>query len=300
MTRIGFIGLGKMGLPMAVNLVKAGHDVLGYDMQPSANDAFVNAGGKVANSATAAAKDREVVITMLQTGAQVEGVMLGTLGILSMLPQGSLYIDCSTIDLATSLRIHQFADEKRIFSLDAPVSGGVIGAKNASLTFMVGGNEQAYQRGWSLLQAMGKKIIYAGSNGLGLVAKICNNSMLAIAMIATSEAFVLADKLGLSRDKLFEVLTNASGNNWVIENYVPVPELLQNVPANNHYIPGFATEMMLKDLNLARQVANENGVTLKMTQLAEMQYQKFNDEGNRFLDFSAIIKMIEAQSKTTN
>jgi 3-hydroxyisobutyrate dehydrogenase len=247
-------------------------------------------GGRVASDAQDATRNADMVITMLQTGQQVKQVAMGEEGILSTLKQGALFIDCSTIDVASSRDLHQEAAARGILTVDAPVSGGVAGASAATLTFMVGGDEDAFLLASPILAAMGKKIIHAGAAGSGQAAKICNNMILGISMIAVSEAFVLAETLGLTPQKLFEVVSNASGQCWVMNSYVPVPGVLDNVPANRQYEPGFTVAMMLKDLCLSQSVAETSGVTLPMAERATELYQQFSDAGQANLDFSAIIK----------
>ncbi len=294
MARIGFIGLGHMGLPMAVNLIKAGHRVTGFDLQAAPLEQLVAVGGVAAQDIRDAARSQDVVITMLQTGQQVQQVALGESGLLSAMQKGSLWMDCSTIDVASARKLHHAAEACGLLVIDAPVSGGVAGATAATLTFMVGGAEDAVQAASPILSAMGKKIIHAGAAGSGQAAKICNNMILGISMIAVSEAFVLAETLGLTPQKLHEVVTNASGQCWVMDHYVPVPGVLDNVPANRNYEPGFTVAMMLKDLCLGKQVAEESGKTLSMANHATELYQQFNDSDNANRDFSAIILMEEA------
>ncbi|HAT2066774.1 TPA: 3-hydroxyisobutyrate dehydrogenase [Legionella pneumophila] len=292
MANIGFVGLGHMGFPMAINLLKAGHSVMGYDLQQSALEHFAEQGGAIAHNLQELAKDKDVIVTMLQTGQQVLHVCLGVDGIFSQLNAGSLYIDCSTIDVKSSRETHQIAKENHLLVVDAPVSGGVAGATAATLTFMVGGEAEAYNAAHPILSAMGKKIIHTGGAGSGQAAKICNNMILGTTMIAISEAFILAKELGLSDEKLFEVVNNSSGQCWAMSKYVPVPGILENVPANNDYKPGFAAKMMLKDLllsqNTAKSVHIETPLGAKTTEI----YQQFVDQGLGDIDFSAIIKQI--------
>jgi 3-hydroxyisobutyrate dehydrogenase len=292
MTKIGFVGLGHMGLPMAINLVKAGHQVTGYDLQQSALEQFSKSGGLSANSLQTTAKDQDILITMLQTGQQVLHVCLGADGLFNSAKKGTLFIDCSTIDVKTAREIHQIAQENHLQSLDAPVSGGVAGANAGTLTFMVGGNETAYQAALPILSHMGQKIIHTGTEGNGQAAKICNNMILGISMVAVSEAFTLAEGLGLSASKLFEVVSNSSGQCWVISKYVPVPGILENVPANNDYKPGFAAAMMLKDLLLSQNSAQSVNVKTPLGAKTTDLYQHFIDQGLGDTDFSAIIKLI--------
>ncbi|HAT3858376.1 TPA: 3-hydroxyisobutyrate dehydrogenase [Legionella pneumophila] len=292
MANIGFVGLGHMGFPMAINLLKAGHSVMGYDLQQSALEHFAEQGGAIAHNLQELAKGKDVIVTMLKTGQQVLHVCLGVDGIFSQLNAGSLYIDCSTIDVKSSRETHQIAKENHLLVVDAPVSGGVAGAAAATLTFMVGGEAEDYNAAHPILSAMGKKIIHTGGAGSGQAAKICNNMILGTTMIAISEAFILAKELGLSDGKLFEVVNNSSGQCWAMSKYVPVPGILENVPANNDYKPGFAANMMLKDLllsqNTAQSVHIETPLGAKTTEI----YQQFVDQGLGDIDFSAIIKHI--------
>jgi len=294
MTRIGFVGLGHMGLPMAKNLIKAGHTVTGFDLQPKAISALVDAGGLAATSLDTLAPNQDVIITMLQTGQQVEHVCIGDTGLLAHASKNTLYIDCSTIDVQSSRQVHHQADSLNLTAVDAPVSGGVAGAAAATLTFMVGGTTKAFHAAEPILMTMGKKVIHTGTAGSGQAAKICNNMILGISMIAVSEAFVLAEKLGLTPQKLHEVVTNASGQCWVMNQYVPVPGVLNHVPANHHYEPGFTTAMMLKDLWLSQHSAESVGISTSMGKLATELYQNAQESGLGDLDFSVIIKQIEA------
>lgn len=292
MARIGFVGLGHMGLPMAVNLVKSGHRVCGFDLQAEALQAFTAAGGIAATSIAETAINQDVIITMLQTGEQVHQVCLASEGLFARASAHSLYIDCSSIDVPSSRELHQKAGENQLDVVDAPVSGGVAGAAAGTLTFMVGGQEDAFARAQPFLASMGKKIIHAGPAGSGQAAKICNNMILGISMIAISEAFVLAEHLGLSAQKLFEVVTNSSGQCWSMSQYTPVPGVLPNVPANNNYKPGFTAAMMLKDLNLSQSSAATVGIKTPLAAQAQLLYQHFNESGLGHLDFSAIIKSV--------
>ncbi|WP_133136438.1 3-hydroxyisobutyrate dehydrogenase [Legionella rowbothamii] len=296
MAKIGFVGLGHMGLPMAINLVKAGHQVTGYDLQQSALKNFATSGGLTAKDIAEVARGQEVVITMLQTGQQVLQVCHGAEGLFSTIPKGALFIDCSTIDVNSSREVHQLAKVKQIQVVDAPVSGGTAGANAGTLTFMVGGENEAFQLAQPILAAMGQKIIHTGAAGSGQAAKICNNMILGISMIAISEAFVLAEQLNLSPQKLFEVVSNASGQCWAMTKYAPVAGILENVPANNDYKPGFASAMMLKDLLLSQDCAHAVNTHTPLAAKATALYQKFIDQGLGDADFSAIIKLI-AQAK---
>lgn len=292
MATIGFIGLGHMGLPMAINLLKAGHSVTGYDIQQAACEEFAAAGGLVAHHLAEVAINQEVLITMLQTGQQVLHVCHGLDGLFSKSNKNSLYIDCSTIDVHSARQLHQHAAEQGLISVDAPVSGGVAGAQAATLTFMVGGSDEAYRLAVPILSFMGQKIIHTGEAGSGLAAKICNNMILGISMLGVCEAFNLAEQLGLSAAKLFEIVNNSSGQCWSMSKYVPVAGILEQVPANNNFQPGFAAAMMLKDLLLSQECARATQVTTPLGEQSTKLYQQFIKEGNGHLDFSAIIQML--------
>lgn len=296
MAKIGFVGLGHMGLPMAVNLLKAGHQVTGYDLQESARRDFAAAGGLIAPSVQQLTQDNEVLITMLQTGQQVLHVCQSPEGLFHSLSKGVLFIDCSTIDVNSSRELHHLAQAQNILAVDAPVSGGTAGAAAGTLTFMVGGEENAFQAAHPILAAMGQKIIHTGSAGSGQAAKICNNMILGISMIAISEAFVLAEQLHLSAPKLFEVVSNSSGQCWAMSRYAPVPGILENVPANKDYQPGFAATMMLKDLLLSQDSAHSVNINTPLGAQATLLYQQLIEQGLGDYDFSAIIKLI-AQNK---
>ena len=292
MAAIGFIGLGNMGLPMARNLLNAGHQVVGFDVVASALDAAVAAGAKAAGSATAAATGAEVVITMLPEGRHVREVYLGDEGVIACAGPDSLLIDCSTIDVDSARLVNQAAAARGLEVLDAPVSGGVAGAENAALTFMVGGSESGMARARPILQLMGKAVVHTGPSGNGQAAKICNNMLLAISMIGVCEAFVLAERLGLSADKLFEVSSRSSGQCWAMTSYCPVPGLVPTSPANREYRPGFTAAMMAKDLRLAQNAAQAVDAPTPMGAQARALYALFANRGHGGLDFSAIIRMI--------
>jgi len=293
MATIGFVGLGHMGLPMAVNLMNAGHTVTGFDIQADAIQALISASGQAADSLQSLAHEKDIIITMLQTGEQVKKVCLGKNGLMNAASSNTLFIDCSSIDVNSSLEFHHHAREHQFNAVDAPVSGGVAGAQAGNLTIMVGGDKSAFQLAMPILEIMGQTIIHTGDKGSGQAAKICNNMILGISMIAISEAFVLAEKLGLSAQKLHEVVTQASGQCWAMNNYVPVPGILDGVPAEHDYQPGFTASMMLKDLATSQQSAMTAGVDTPMGKLASDIYQQFKLQGSGELDFSAIIKCIE-------
>ncbi|WP_225316933.1 3-hydroxyisobutyrate dehydrogenase [Legionella longbeachae] len=296
MAKIGFVGLGHMGLPMAINLIKAGYQVTGYDLQQTALQHFAQAGGLIAHNTQELAHDKDAIITMLQTGQQVLGVCHSKNGLFQAAKKDALFIDCSTIDVNSSRELHHLATQHHLQVVDAPVSGGVAGATAATLTFMVGGEESAFHAAKPILAAMGQKIIHTGIAGSGQAAKICNNMILGISMIAISEAFVLAEQLQLSPQKLFEVVSNSSGQCWAMTKYAPVPGVLENVPANNDYKPGFAAAMMLKDLLLSQDSAHSVNLETPLGAKAAQIYQHFIDQGLGDSDFSAIIKLI-AQGK---
>jgi 3-hydroxyisobutyrate dehydrogenase len=292
MARIGFVGLGNMGLPMAQNLIKAGHQVEGVDVTTAATDKLKAAGGAVAETHKIVASRADVVITMLPAGAQVREVYLGPSGIIENANAGTLLIDCSTIDVATAREVAAAADAKGLMMLDAPVSGGVGGATAATLTFMVGGSERAFERALSILQVMGKTIVHAGGAGNGQAAKICNNMILGVSMIAVSEAFVLAEKLGLDKQKLFDIASKSSGQCWSMTNYCPVPGPVPTSPANRDYQAGFTAAMMLKDLKLAQEAAKAAGASTPMGAEAAALYDKYIDSGEASRDFSGIFRFI--------
>ncbi len=292
MTRIGFVGLGNMGLPMALNLREAGFEVRGHDVVASARSRAEAAGLAVAEELDRAVAGAEVVITMLPAGPQVREVYLADGGVLDNAEQGALLIDCSTIDVGTAREIHEAARGRGLAVLDAPVSGGVAGAEAASLTFMVGGEPEAFARARPILEKMGKAVIHAGAAGTGQAAKICNNMMLGIQMISVCEAFVLAEKLGLAADKLFEISSRSSGQCWSLTSYCPVPGPVPASPANRDYRPGFTAAMMLKDLRLAQETAAKVGAATPLGAEACQLYALFAAAGKEGLDFSGIIKMI--------
>ena len=290
--KIGFIGLGKMGAPMAHNLLKAGMALTVYDVMPDAVQAMVADGAKAAKSVADVATGMDAVFTMVQTGQQVSDLCLGEDGIFKHIPKSALYIDCSSIDIVTTKSLHEEAKKIGLAMLDAPVSGGVAGAAAGSLTIMTGGKEDIFKRAEPLLQKIGKKIIYAGQAGSGQAAKICNNMLLAISMIGVSEAFVLADKLGLDQKKFFEISSNASGQCWSMTSYCPVPGILDNVPANSHYQPGFMAKMMLKDLRLAQHAAEAADSPIPLGGMSAELFELFVSQGHGDMDFSGIINML--------
>ncbi len=294
MTKIGFIGLGNMGAPMARNLIQAGHEVQGYDVAASARDAAAGGGLAIARSNSAAAGSAGIVILMLPDGAIAEAVASEVLGVMT---QGSLLIDCSTIDVATARKIHRSADEKSVLCLDAPVSGGVAGADAGSLTFMVGGAQAAFEKGAPLFDVMGSKAVHCGGGGDGQAAKICNNMLLGISMIGACEAFSLADKLGLSQSALFDVISTSSGSCWSVNTYCPVPGVGPQSPADNDYKAGFAAALMLKDLSLSQHAARDTDTPTPLGQHATRLYSAMVEAGNGGADFSGMINYLETQTR---
>jgi 3-hydroxyisobutyrate dehydrogenase len=291
MARIGFIGLGNMGLPMARNLVAAGHEVRAFDTQAPAVARAVAAGATAAADLGAVVAGAATVITMLPAGQHVRDVYLGPDGIIAGAGRGTLLIDCSTIDVETARAVHAAA--AGFDMLDAPVSGGVAGAEAATLTFMVGGSDQAFAAARPILEKMGKAVIHAGGPGNGQAAKICNNLILGISMIGVCEAFVLADKLGLPAQTLFDISSKSSGQCWSMTSYCPVPGPVPSSPANRDYRPGFTAAMMLKDLRLAEAAAESAGAGLGLGHAAAALYHKYVGGGHGSLDFSSIIKLLQ-------
>jgi 3-hydroxyisobutyrate dehydrogenase len=292
MARIGFIGLGNMGLPMAQNLFKAGHQVEGADVNPAAVEKLEAAGGSAVETHKIAAARADVVITMLPAGAQVREVYLGPAGIIENTNVGTLLIDCSTIDVETARAVAVQAEAKGLMMLDAPVSGGVGGATAGTLTFMVGGSAQTFARAETILQAMGKTIVHAGGAGNGQAAKICNNMILGVSMIAVSEAFVLAEKLGLDHQNLFDISSKSSGQCWSMTSYCPVPGPVPTSPANRDYQAGFTAAMMLKDLKLAQAAAKASGANTDLGADAARIYSRYVESGEGARDFSGIIRLV--------
>lgn len=290
MAQVAFIGLGNMGAPMAANLAKAGHTVSGFDVFAAAREAFAANGGAAAGSLHEAVTGADVVITMLPSGREVESVVCGEMGVLSHAKNGALLIDCSTIDVTTARAVSGQAVAAGFQMCDAPVSGGVTGAAAGTLTFMVGGAVAAFEAAKPVLDVMGKTIVHAGDAGAGQAAKICNNMVLGISMIAVSEAFNLADRLGLDRQKLFDISSTASGQCWSLTTYCPVPGPVPTSPANRDYQPGFTAKMMLKDLHLAEGAADSTGAQTPLGKAATRVYESFCEGGGEAVDFSGVIK----------
>ncbi len=292
MQKICFIGLGHMGTPMAQQLLKAGYSLKVYDIVPSAMQMLVDQGAVALTKNLEGAVDADVMITMLQTGQQVSEICLRESGLFQRAKKNVLYMDCSSIDITVTRQLHEAAQTSGIAMLDAPVSGGVVAAESATLTFMVGGAEQAFLRAKPILEKMGSKIVHAGAAGLGQAAKICNNLILGISMIAVSEGFSLADKLGLDPKKFYEIASNASSQCWSMTKYCPFPDVIDKVPSNQGYKAGFMAKMMLKDLLLGMHAAETVHASLPLGSAATSLYEMFVDQGHAEMDFSGIIKMI--------
>lgn len=292
MTNIAFIGLGHMGNPMAKNLIKAGFNVKVFDVVPAAMTSLEKEGAKPSKNISDCVKDADVIFTMLQTGDQVKSICLGEEGLFKHAKKNALYIDSSSIDIATTRELHTLAEQSSIRMLDAPVSGGVLGAEAATLAFMVGGNEKYFEAAKPILEKLGKKIVHAGKDGTGQAAKICNNLLLGISMIGVSEAFSLAEKLGLDAKKFFEISSNASGQCWSMTSYCPAPGIVPAAPSNKNYQPGFAAKMMLKDLHLGENAAKTVSANIPLGKHATELYEQFVNSGNADVDFSGIIKML--------
>ena len=288
--KIGFIGLGNMGGPMAANLAKAGHEVTGFDMA----DVTIQ-GVRMAGSAAEAATGAEVVITMLPNGQILRAVAND---IIPAMSRGAAFVDCSTVDVDSAKSVAQQAENAGLLSVDAPVSGGIGGAAGGTLTFMAGGSDAAFAKAEPLFDIMGQKAVHCGAAGAGQSAKICNNMILGVTMIATCEAFALADKLGLDRQKMFDVVSTSSGYSWSMNAYCPAPGVGPQSPADNGYQPGFAADLMLKDLRLSQQAAASADADTPMGQLAQALYAQFvEDEDGAGMDFSAMLPRFEKRGR---
>ena len=287
---IGFIGLGNMGSPMAANLAKAGHKVSGFDLIAAMPEGVIRAA-----TAAEAASNAEVIITMLPNGAILRSVADD---IIPVMQQGAVLCDCSTVDVASARAVAEQAASAGLLALDAPVSGGIGGATAGTLTFMVGGSDAAFAIVQPLFAVMGQKAVLCGDAGAGQAAKICNNMILGVTMIATCEAFALADKLGLDRQKMFDVVSTSSGYSWTMNAYCPAPGIGPKSPADNGYKPGFAAELMLKDLTLSQLAAEGVDADTPMGQLATTLYRQFVEtEGGRGMDFSAMLPRFEKRGR---
>lgn len=289
--KIGFIGLGNMGGPMAANLAGAGHEVAGYDPIAACPD-----GVEQAKTGIEAARGRDVVTTMLPDGAILRGVANE---IVPAMATGSVFLDCSTVDVESARAVANLCAEAGLAPLDAPVSGGVGGASAGTLTFMVGGEASAFETARPLFEVMGQKAVHCGPSGNGQAAKICNNMILGVTMIATCEAFALADKLGLDRQSMFDVVSTSSGYSWTMNAYCPAPGVGPTSPADNGYQPGFAADLMLKDLRLSQQAADAVDADTPMGRAARDLYESFVErEDGRGRDFSAMLPRFEGRGRT--
>lgn len=291
MAVVGFIGVGNMGGPMAANLIKGGHKVFAFDLSEEAVAKVVSAGAEAAESAAAAVEGADIVISMLPAGAHVRSVYEND--VLPNAMASALLIDCSTIDVESARMVHGLAASQGLAMIDAPVSGGIMGAEAGTLAFMCGGSDEAFARAEPVLQLMGKTIVHAGGAGAGQAAKICNNMMLGIQMISVCEAFALADRLGLDRQKLFDISSSASGQCWSLTTYCPVPGPVPTSPANRDYAAGFTAAMMLKDLNLAQDAATSSEAQTPLGAAAAKLYAAMVEGGNGDVDFSGIIKQFQ-------
>ena len=296
MSTIAFIGVGNMGAPMARNLLKAQEQVKAFDLSAAALKPVVDAGAKQAKTALEAVDGADIVLTMLPAGSHVRSVYLDEASVLSAARKDALLIDCSTIDIDSARAVHVAAEKKGFDFLDAPVSGGVGGAEAGTLAFMCGGSDKAFARAKPILEKMGKRIVHAGGPGAGQAAKICNNMLLAVSMIGTCEAFALGEKLGLEHQKLFDIMSAASGQCWSLTTYCPVPGPVPTAPSNRQYAGGFATALMLKDLKLAQNAAQNAGATTPLGAEAAQLYSLFAAKGNAQMDFSGIIKMLRGEA----
>ncbi|WP_306044813.1 3-hydroxyisobutyrate dehydrogenase [Nioella sp. MMSF_3534] len=288
--KIGFIGLGNMGSPMALNLVAAGHAVTGFDLAAPAPE-----GVTMAASAAEAATGQDVVITMLPNGAILKSVAAE---VIPAMAKGAVLLDCSTVEVEAAREVAGQCEAAGLGFLDAPVSGGVGGAAAGTLTFMVGGGDAAFATAKPLFDIMGQKAVHCGPAGNGQAAKICNNMILGVTMIATCEAFALADKLGLARDKMFDVVSTSSGYSWTMNAYCPAPGVGPQSPADNDYRPGFAAELMLKDLRLSQAAAEAADADTPMGQAAAALYEQFVErEDGKGMDFSAMLPRFEKRHR---
>lgn len=288
--KVGFIGLGNMGAPMAANLAKAGHQVTGFDLAAPCPEGVTKAA-----SAADAAKGQDVVITMLPNGAILRAVAAD---VLPVMDKGAVLLDCSTVDVESARAVADQAGAAGVMAIDAPVSGGVGGAAAGTLTFMAGGSDEAFAKVKPLFDVMGQKAVHCGASGAGQAAKICNNMILGVTMIATCEAFALADKLGLDRGKMFDVVSTSSGYSWTMNAYCPAPGVGPKSPADNGYKPGFAAELMLKDLRLSQQAAEAVDADTPMGQRATDLYAAFvEQEDGRGMDFSAMLPRFEKRGR---
>ena len=296
MSRIGFIGLGNMGGPMVRNLIKAGHSLKVFDLSEEAMNFVVQSGAKAAKSVQEAASGVEFVITMLPVGANVKEVFMND-GVIAAADTGTVMIDSSTIDVETAQAAYAAAKAAGFDMIDAPVSGGVTGADAGTLTFMCGGDKNTFEKAKPILQCMGKNIIHCGNAGLGQVTKICNNMLAGINALAASEAMVMGERLGVSRQTLYDVISTSTGRSYIFENYNPMSGVCANSPANNDFKPGFMAKLMLKDLRLSQAAAQSANTSTPLGAVATAAFQQLIENGNGDADTSSIIKVINPQLK---
>jgi 3-hydroxyisobutyrate dehydrogenase len=289
--KLAFLGLGNMGLPMAINLVNAGHEVRGFDLVQSQLDAFKEAGGSPANSAAEAIEGVEVIISMLPASRHVEALYLGEQGLIATANPNTLLVDCSTISPKVSQQVASIAKSKGFSMIDAPVSGGTAGAQAGTLTFMVGGEVKDLERARPLLEKMGKNIFHAGPSGSGQTVKVCNNMLLGIQMLGTSEALRLGIANGMDPKVLSDIMSKSSGRNWALELYNPCPGVMENVPSSKAYAGGFGVDLMLKDMGLAIENADDLNASVPLGELSRQLYEKHSKAGNGQLDFSSVFKL---------
>jgi 3-hydroxyisobutyrate dehydrogenase len=289
--KLAFLGLGNMGLPMAINLVNAGHEVRGFDLVQSQLDAFKEAGGSPANSAAEAIEGVEVIISMLPASRHVEALYLGEQGLIATANPNTLLVDCSTISPKVSQQVASIAKSKGFSMIDAPVSGGTAGAQAGTLTFMVGGEAKDLERARPLLEKMGKNIFHAGPSGSGQTVKVCNNMLLGIQMLGTSEALRLGIANGMDPKVLSDIMSKSSGRNWALELYNPCPGVMENVPSSKAYAGGFGVDLMLKDMGLAIENADDLNASVPLGELSRQLYEKHSKAGNGQLDFSSVFKL---------
>lgn len=298
MAKVGFIGLGNMGGPMAANLVKAGHDVVVFDLNPAAVEQLVGLGANSASEVVECAKDKDYVISMLPASKHVKSIYLGDNGLIQHISSDTQVIDCSTIDAQSARDVAAEFSARNISFVDAPVSGGVAGATNGTLTFIVGAKQDEFAKAQLILQNMGKNIFHAGDHGAGQVAKICNNMLLSILMAGTSEALQMGIDNGLDASVLSEIMLQSSGRNWTLEVYNPCPEVQPNVPSSNDYQGGFMVDLMAKDLGLAMDAARHSQSNTPLGSLANNLYQLMQNQGMGGLDFSSIFKLYSKEDKS--
>ena len=296
MAKVGFVGLGNMGLPMAGNLVKKGHEVKGFDIMEDNLSKAAQAGVRKVASAADAAREVDILVTMVPTGKETLAVYEGS-GVLQAAKPGTLFIDASTIDVAQARRAHELAKAAGMLSLDAPVSGGTVGADGGTLTFMCGGSREAFEKARAVLEGMGRKVVHCGDAGAGQAVKICNNMMMAINMLGVCEGFALAEKLGISHQTLFDVVSTSTGNSFALSNYCPVPGPVPTTPANRDYAPGFMTKLMVKDLAISQSTSLDPGVATPRGANAHAILRHYMNmvEGAAEKDFSSVANFVRAR-----